>query len=124
MRIPEEYEKDLLQMKPNIYIGDEKVGRDDSRIRGGMNIIKVTYEKAQDPEFEDVCTATSHFTNEKINRFCHIHQNVDDLLKKQKMTRLICHRVGGCIQRCMGIDALISLSVITYELDEALGMDY
>lgn len=124
MRTPEEYEKALLAMKPNIYIGDEKVGRDDPRITGGMNIIKVTYDKAWDPEFEDVCTATSHLTGEKINRFTHIHQNIDDLLNKQKMTRLLCHRVGGCIQRCMGIDALNALSVITYELDEAFGTEY
>jgi len=124
MRTPEEYEKALLQMKPNIYIGEEKVGRDDPRIKGGMNIIKVTYDKAWDPEFEDVCTASSHLTGEKINRFTHIHQSVDDLLKKQKMTRLLCHRVGGCIQRCMGIDALNALSVITYELDEAFGTDH
>ena len=124
MRTPKEYEKRLFQMEPNIYIGNEKVGRDDQRIAGGMNIIKETYEKAWDPEYEDICTATSHFTGDKINRFCHIHQTKDDLLKKQKMTRLLCHRVGGCIQRCMGIDALNALSVITFELDEALGTDY
>jgi len=111
-------------MKPNIYIGEEKVGRDDPRIRGGMNIIKETFERAHDPDYEDLCTATSHLTGKKINRFCHIHQNEEDLLKKQKMTRLLCHRVGGCIQRCMGIDAMNALSIITYEMDQALGTDY
>ncbi|TFF96760.1 MAG: aromatic ring hydroxylase [Promethearchaeota archaeon] len=124
MRTSEEYEKALYAMEPNIYIGEEKVGRDDKRITGGMNIIKVTYEKAWDPEYEDICTAISHFTGDKINRFCHIHQNQEDLLKKQKMTRLLCHQVGGCIQRCMGIDALNALSVITFELDKAFETDY
>ena len=111
-------------MKPNVYIGDKKVGRDDPRIRGGMNIIKETFDHVQDPEYEDLCTATSHLTGKKINRFCHIHQSEEDLLQKQKMTRLLCHRVGGCIQRCMGIDALNALSVITYEMDQALGTDH
>ncbi len=111
-------------MKPNIYIGEKRVGRDDPRIRGGMNIIKETFDRAHDPEYEDLCTATSHITGKKINRFCHIHQNEDDLLKKQKMTRLLCHRVGGCIQRCMGIDAMNALSIITYEMDQALGTDH
>ena len=68
-------------MKPNIYIGEEKVGRDDPRIQGGMNIIKETFDRAYDPEYEDLCTATSHITGKKINRFCHIHQSEEDLLK-------------------------------------------
>jgi len=111
-------------MKPNVYIGEEKVGRDDPRLRGGMNIIRETFDRAYDPEYEDLCTVTSHITGKKINRFCHIHQSKEDLLKRQKMTRLLCHRVGGCIQRCMGIDAMNALSVITYEMDQALGTDH
>ncbi|MFX1499877.1 MAG: 4-hydroxyphenylacetate 3-hydroxylase N-terminal domain-containing protein, partial [Promethearchaeota archaeon] len=124
MRTYEEYVEDLIKMKPNIYIGDEKVGRDDYRLKGGMNIIRESFERATDPEYEDLCTATSHITGKKINRFCNIHQSEEDLLKKQKMTRLLCHRVGGCIQRCMGIDALNALSIITYEMDQALGTDH
>ena len=124
IRTYEQYVEDLKKMKPNVWIGDERVGRDDPRIRGGMRIIKETFDCAHDPEWEDVCTATSHLTGKKINRFTHIHQSKDDLLKKQLMTRLLCHRVGGCIQRCMGIDALNAVSVITYEMDQALGTDY
>ncbi|MHA1488139.1 MAG: 4-hydroxyphenylacetate 3-hydroxylase family protein [Promethearchaeota archaeon] len=124
MKTFEEYLESLYKMKPNVFIGDEKVGRDDPRIRGGINIVRETYDRALDPEFEDLCTATSHLTGKKINRFTHIHQSVDDLMKKQRMTRVLCHRVGGCIQRCMGIDAINALSVITYELDQALGTDH
>ena len=124
LRTYEEYVENLYSMKPNVYIGDEKVDRKDPRIQGGMNIIKVTYDLAQDPEFEDLLITTSHLTGKKISRFTNIHQSEDDLLNKQKMNRVLCHRVGGCIQRCMGIDALNALSVITYELDEALGTDH
>ena len=124
MRTYEEYVQKLYSMKPNVYIDEEKVGRNDPRLTGGMYIIKETFDRAQDPDFEDLCTTTSHLTGKKINRFCHIHQSEDDLLKKQRMTRLLCHRVGGCIQRCMGIDALNGLSVITFEMDEALGTNY
>ncbi len=111
-------------MKPNIYIGDEKVGRDDERLKGGMRIIKETFDCAHSDEYSDICTATSHLTGKTINRFTHIHQNEEDLLKKQKMTRLLGHRVGGCIQRCMGIDSLNALSVITYECDQAIGTEF
>ena len=124
MRTYEDYVQRLYKMKPNVYIGEEKVSRDDPRIKGGMRIIKETFDKAHEPEWEDICTATSHLTGKKINRFCHIHQSEDDLLKKQLMTRQLCHRCGGCIQRCMGIDSLNALSVITYEMDQALGTDH
>jgi len=124
MRTYEEYIEKLKSMKPNIYIGDQKVDRSDPRLQGGMRIIKETFDCAHSEEFEDLCTVTSHITGNKINRFTHIHQSEDDLLKKQLMTRLLCHRVGGCIQRCMGCDALNGLSVITYEMDQALGTDY
>ena len=119
----EEYFSRLKKMKRNMYMGGEKIGRDDERIAGQLRVIKETYDLANDSEWEGLCTTTSHLTGEKINRFTHIHQSVDDLLKKQQMTRLLCHRVGGCIMRCMGIDAMNALSVITYEMDQALGTD-
>jgi 4-hydroxybutyryl-CoA dehydratase/vinylacetyl-CoA-Delta-isomerase len=119
----DDYVERLKKMKSNLYIGTEKIDRTDERIIGGIRIVRETYDQAQNPQFQDVCTASSHLSGETINRFCHVHQSVDDLLKKQQMTRLLCHRVGGCIQRCMGIDAINALSVITYEMDQALGTD-
>lgn len=119
----DEYYGRLEKMKRNIYMGGQKVDRTDERLAGQLRVIKETYDRANDPEWEDVCTATSHLTGDRINRFTNIHQSVDDLLKKQLMTRLICHRVGGCIMRCMGIDVMNALSVITYEMDQSLGTD-
>jgi len=104
-------------------MGGERVGRDDERLNGQLRVIKETYDRANDPDYEDICTATSHLTGEKINRFTHIHQSIDDLLKKQLMTKLLSHRVGGCIMRCMGIDAMNAISVVTYEMDQMLGTE-
>jgi len=120
----EDYRDRLYGMKPNVFIGGQKVERSDPRLQGGMRIVKETFDRANDPEFADLTTASSHLSGQAINRFCHIHQSADDLLKKQQMTRALCHRVGGCIQRCMGIDALNALSVVTYEMDQALGTDH
>jgi 4-hydroxybutyryl-CoA dehydratase / vinylacetyl-CoA-Delta-isomerase len=120
----EQYYERLLKMKPNIYLGDEVIDRSDPRLAGGIYVMRQTFDCAHDERYKDVCTATSHLNGETINRFTHIHQTVDDLLKKQEMTRLLSHRVGGCIQRCMGIDALNALSVVTYEMDLDLGTEY
>jgi len=78
----------------------------------------------QEEKYESLFTATSHLTGETINRFCHVHRSSDDLMKKQEMTRLYCHKSGGCIQRCMGIDAVNALSVITFEIDQVHQTEY
>ena len=124
MRTSAEYLSDLVKMKKNLYIGGEEVGRDDPRIRPGINVIGVTFDLARDPEWEGVITATSSVTGKKINRFTHPPQHPHDLMQKQKMIRLTAQRVGGCIQRCMGYDALIALSICTKEVDDKYGTEY
>jgi len=124
LRSSEQYRENLLKMKPNLYIGGQKVGRDDPRIKPGINVMSVTFDLAQDPDWEEVITASSSLTGEKINRFTHLPQNPHDLMQKQKMIRLAAQRVGGCIQRCMGHDALTALSICTKEIDEKNGTDY
>lgn len=124
MRTPTEYYADLVKMKPNLYIGGERVGRNDPRIKPGINVMSVTFDLAQDPEWEELMTAISSLTGKRINRFTHLPQNPYDLMQKQKMVRLTAQRVGGCIQRCMGMDALIALSIATREMDDKYGTEY
>jgi 4-hydroxyphenylacetate 3-monooxygenase/4-hydroxybutyryl-CoA dehydratase/vinylacetyl-CoA-Delta-isomerase len=120
----EQYRERMYKMKPNIYIGEEVIDRKDPRVEPGMYVMRQTFDCAHDERYRDICTATSHLTGETINRFTHIHQSQEDLFKKQEMTKLLSHRVGGCIQRCMGVDALNALSVVTYEVDQALGTGF
>jgi 4-hydroxybutyryl-CoA dehydratase / vinylacetyl-CoA-Delta-isomerase len=124
MKTFEDYYNRLKGMSRNLYLDGEKIERTDERLAGGIHVMRETFDRALDPNYEEFCTAESHLTGRKINRFCHIHHSVDDLLKKQQMNRLLCHKVGGCIQRCMGIDALNALSVVTYETDQALGTEF
>ena len=124
MRSSAEYRAGLEKMKPNLYIGGEKVGRDDPRIRPGINVMSVTFDLAQDSNWDGLITATSSLTGKKINRFSHLPQNPYDLMQKQKMIRLATQRVGGCIQRCMGHDAINALSICTKETDDKYGTEY
>ena len=122
-----EYRNRLARMRPNVYMDGKLVGRDYKRLEGATNIIAKTYDIIHDPEFkqyEDVLTATSHLTGRKINRFNHVHQSAADLLAKQRMTRITCHQVGGCIARCMGIDSVNALSITTFLADQQYGTEY
>ena len=89
-----------------------------------INSAAKTYEMACRPEFEDLATATSHLTGEKISRFTHIHQSVEDLIKKVQLLRAVAHETGSCFQRCVGWDALNATYMTSYDIDEKHGTDY
>jgi aromatic ring hydroxylase len=124
LRTKEQYNETLFKMRQNIYIGGEQVGRDDHRLQPGINVLNVTYDIAHDPEWKGLATATSSVTGEEINRWAHLPQHSYDLMQKQKLIRLTARRVGGCIQRCMGHDAVNALAICTREMDEENGTDY
>src|SRR5512145_1478609 len=118
MRSKQDYIKGLSKMKRNCYYDGQLIDRDDELQMDCLNTIGTTYDEAAKPENQDLCTAISHLTGERINRYTHIHQNTDDLHKKQDMTRMLCQKVGGCIQRCMGIDGTNAIYNVSYEADK------
>jgi aromatic ring hydroxylase len=119
LRTKEDYIRDLSKLKKNIFYDGEKIDRLDERHLPCINTIGTTFDVVDDPEFKDLILAKSHLTGEIINRFTHIHQNTDDLHKKQDMTRKICQKVGGCIQRCMGCDGTNAVYNVSYEADKS-----
>jgi 4-hydroxybutyryl-CoA dehydratase/vinylacetyl-CoA-Delta-isomerase len=121
-----EYEESLRKLNLKVYMFGKRVENvvDDPIIRPSMNAVAATYEYAHKPEYEDLMTTTSHITGKKINRFCHIHQSREDLLKKSKMGRLLGSKTGCCFQRCVGMDAMNALSITTFAIDEKHGTEY
>ncbi len=124
MRTSQEYLDKLASMRKNIYLNGEVIGRDHPKVVHASKVIQLTFDLANDPQYEKWLKTNSHITDHEINRFCHIHQSADDLLAKQEMTRVLCGRVGGCIQRCMGADVMNGLSVTTKNIDIKYGTDY
>ncbi|MBW2091744.1 MAG: aromatic ring hydroxylase, partial [Deltaproteobacteria bacterium] len=119
MRTKKEYIEGLSKMKRNIYFNGDKIDRTDEVQQDCLNVMGTTFDEAEKPENADLLTAKSHLTGETINRFCHVHQSTEDLHKKQDMTRYLCQLVGGCIQRCMGIDGTNAVNAVSYEADKA-----
>ena len=117
----EEFVERLKSMRPNCHMHGELMQRDDPRMMTSMKDIRLSFDLVDDPKYKDLLVTTSHIPGKPINRFTHIHQSVDDLLKKQLMTRKLCHLSGTCIQRCMGIDMMNALSIVTKEADEKSG---
>jgi 4-hydroxybutyryl-CoA dehydratase/vinylacetyl-CoA-Delta-isomerase len=121
-----EYVESLRKRKIKVYLFGEKVENpvDHPIIRPSINSVAVTYDVASDPKYDNLATAKSHLAGEKINRFTHIHQSTQDLVKKVKLLRLLGQKTGICFQRCVGMDSLNALSIVTFEMDKKLGTEY
>ena len=126
MMTAEQYEVSLRRLKLRVYLLGERVDNvvDHPIIRPSMKAVAKTYELAHLPEYEDLLTATSHLSGKRINRFTHIHQSAEDLVRKSKMGRLLGRQTGSCFQRCVGLDALNTLSIVTYDVDQECGTAY
>ncbi len=114
----------LRKMRRNVYINGKVVERDDPQLLPSIRALSKTFDLTDNEEFKDLITTTSHLTGEEINRFTNVNRSSDDLMRKQKMIRKACHLTGGCIQRCMGCDAINALSFVTYEVDKAFSTEY
>ena len=126
MKTREEYIESLRALHLNVYFMGQKIDNpvDHPMIRPSLNSLAMTYELAQQEEYKDLMTATSNITGKTINRFCHIHQSAEDLVKKVKMQRLLGQKTASCFQRCVGMDAFNAIWSTTYEMDEACGTNY
>jgi 4-hydroxybutyryl-CoA dehydratase/vinylacetyl-CoA-Delta-isomerase len=126
MKTREEYIESLKKLDLQVYLLGEKVEDPTEHpvIVPSLNSVAMTYELAQMPEYEDLMTATSNLTGEKVNRFTHLHQSTDDLIKKVKMQRLLGQKTASCFQRCVGMDAANAVYSTTYECDKAHGTNY
>jgi 4-hydroxybutyryl-CoA dehydratase / vinylacetyl-CoA-Delta-isomerase len=121
-----QYEESLRKLNLVVYMFGKKIDNpvDHPMIRPSMNAVAKTYEMAGLPEFQDTMTAISHLTGKRINRFTHIHQNREDLIQKTKMGRLMGAHTACCFQRCVGLDSLNALSIVTYDIDARYGTSY
>jgi len=126
LKTKEEYLESLRAMRKRIFLAGEEVVNyvDHPIIRPSINSCAMTYELAGQPEHEELLTASSSLTGERINRFTHLHQSADDLVKKVKMQRLLGQRTGCCFQRCVGFDGFNAVDSVTYEMDSESGTDY
>jgi 4-hydroxybutyryl-CoA dehydratase/vinylacetyl-CoA-Delta-isomerase len=126
MKTAQQYEDSLRELHFKVYLQGELITNpvDHPIIRPSMNSVKMTYALAEEPEYQDLMTATSHLSGKKINRFCHLHQSADDLVKKVKMQRLLGQKTAACFQRCVGMDAINAVDSTTFEIDKKLGTTY
>lgn len=126
MMTKDEYLKSLKKLHINAWMFGEKLKHpyDNPVLLPSIGSLAATYAAAEDPAFNDLMTATSVLSGKTINRFVHLHQSTEDLIKKVKMQRMLGQRTASCFQRCVGMDAANAVYATTFEVDETHGTRY
>ena len=122
----EQYIESIRKMNMEVYMFGKRVECpvDDPILRPSLNSVRMTYDLAQMPEYQELMTAISPYTGKRVNRFTHIHQSTEDLRNKVKMQRLMGQKTAACFQRCVGMDAFNAEFSTTYEIDQKYGTNY
>ncbi|VAX35261.1 4-hydroxybutanoyl-CoA dehydratase / Vinylacetyl-CoA Delta-isomerase [hydrothermal vent metagenome] len=127
VKTAQEYRESLAKRKPlKVYWNGGKLEDPIQHpiVKSSVNSVALTYELAHDPQHQHLLREKSSLTGDTINRFCHLHQSTDDLLKKIQMQRLLGQKCGTCFQRCVGMDAMNAVFSITFLIDKKHNTDY
>lgn len=122
----EQYYKSLEQLHPTTYILGEKVTYpyDHPLIKHMLAGVAQTYAMANDEEGKKYLVADSKLTGDKVSRFLHFYESIDDLLAKIKMLKYLSQRIGTCYMRCTGMDAINSVGIELFNCDRKYGTEY
>jgi 4-hydroxybutyryl-CoA dehydratase/vinylacetyl-CoA-Delta-isomerase len=122
-----EYLEALRQLRPNIYKFGELI-EDVTTHRATKRTVESharNYDAANDPELEEIYTATSIFSGEKILRWSSMMQEPEDLIMNMKMKRQNYRRTGSCTGAvCVGWNAMNVMWAVSSEIDKEHGTDY
>jgi 4-hydroxybutyryl-CoA dehydratase/vinylacetyl-CoA-Delta-isomerase len=121
-----EYIESLRALNPVIYYKGKRIDDVTKHPATAPHVraAAMTYSLAAKEEYRDLATAKSHLTGRTISRFTHVHQNIEDLIKKVKLLRVLGQKTGTCFQRCVGFDGINAVYSVAYEIDEKLGTGY
>jgi 4-hydroxybutyryl-CoA dehydratase / vinylacetyl-CoA-Delta-isomerase len=124
IRTGKEYIDSLRGRKLKIFLFGEEIKDpvEHPIIRPSINAVAETYDLAV--REEELATAKSSISGQRVNRFLHIAESAQDLVFQNKMQRKMGQNTGTCFQRCVGMDAINSLHSTTYEIDEKHGTKY
>ncbi len=97
---------------------------DNPNIRTVIEANKASYQWAIDPKYQNIMTALSPLTNDRVNRYLYVCRSKEDLAAKAAAGTFAAERLGTCIYRCPGLDAFHALASTTWEMDKTIGTNY
>jgi 4-hydroxybutyryl-CoA dehydratase / vinylacetyl-CoA-Delta-isomerase len=127
LKTRDDYLAALRKLRPNIYKFGELI-EDVTTHPATKRTVEshaLNYDGAHDPDVEEIYTATSIFSGEKILRWNSMMQNCDDLIGNMRMKRQNYRRTGSCTGAvCVGWNAMNVMWAISGEMDNQYGTNY
>jgi len=126
LRKGDEYIASLKSLGLEANVMGKKVQElpDHPLVTPSVRAVAATFDCAYQDETRDLFRARSSLSGEEINRFTHLHQGPEDLVKKVMMQRYCGNITACCFQRCVGLDAANAVFSVTYECDQEHGTTY
>ncbi len=93
-------------------------------IAPSLRAVAVTYDGAHAEATRSLFRAHSTLIDAEVNRFTHLHQSADDLVRKVQMQRVCGNLTACCFQRCVGMDAANAVFSTTFDCDQRHGTEY
>lgn len=128
MGIPtaDEYRQRISKLKPKLYMAGKRVENlmDNPIVRGVIEACARAHELTLDPEYEDILTATSSLTGNKVHRSLRLYHSIEDILKGLEVARVMSQKLGVCT--CLGSPQQIftPLAATLWEMDSERGTTY
>jgi len=126
LKTGDQYLKSIDKLKLSAHVLGQKTGKlaGHGLLTPSRQAVAFTFDGAHDPATSDMFRAESHLCKDQVNRFTHLHQSADDLVKKVKMQRYCGAQTGCCFQRCVGLDAANAIYSTTFDCDLKHGSDF
>lgn len=126
LKTGKDYLKSIEQLNLEAHILGQKTGDlpKHGLVAPSQKAVAFTFDGAHDSETTDLFRAVSPLCGEEVNRFTHLHQSTDDLMKKVMMQRYCGTKTACCFQRCVGMDAANAIFSTTFECDAKHGTNY
>ncbi|MDI6871795.1 MAG: 4-hydroxyphenylacetate 3-hydroxylase N-terminal domain-containing protein [Bacillota bacterium] len=125
LRSGAEYRERLRTYSTNVYLLGERIHNvlEHPCLAPVVNSVATTF----DPDAVGVSPELAFRVTdagETINRHNHVFRSADDAVARVHLVRELTRGTGACTHRCVGIDAINALDIVTREVDEARGTEY
>lgn len=126
MRTGAQYLESVTKLKPKLYHLGRKVEDmiNYPSLKWPIKTIARVYDWSLDPRYQDILTTVSPQTGEKIDRFLHVFNSMEDLLSRQKQMRFLQTHLGSCAVKCTQLGGINALFSTTYDIDQKLETKY
>ncbi|MBI4285782.1 MAG: hypothetical protein HY670_07800 [Chloroflexi bacterium] len=127
VRTRAEYIESLRQQHPQqVYLNGKKVESvlDEPGFKKGIESIALAFDICHDPKYQELATLDSPLIGERISRWNHLNQSLEDALLRNQLMRTMGDYLVPCCYRCMTAAEAMAAWIISYDIDKKYGTSY